>query len=384
MSSINEALRRSRREKTAPGSAVPTGLIAPGPAAARSKAPVIWIAAAAALVGIAAVLYFGSAGPLKSRADKPAAAPPPTASVGLEKEKPPPAPVVETETVPDPSTKGRASVSPPVGTVSEAGAPATSSAGPEASAAIEKEIPARAEKEISPAAPRSKTIRYGSVRRPRREAPAESQAEHQVTPQAAPQAAPPAAPAKAAPVKAASAKAEPVDPSKSEQAVLHFNNGQTAQREGRYDEAVAEYRQALRVNPNLTQAYLNLGNIYFHHQQLLDKGREMYNQVLAVDPDNKFGHNNLGVIFLKQGLLDRAEAEFRAALKTDQGFVDALYNMACVSARQGFNDRAMSHLRLAAGHNPEVRRWAGDDWDLKSLRELPEFQGFVGRPVKND
>ncbi|MBW2085021.1 MAG: tetratricopeptide repeat protein, partial [Deltaproteobacteria bacterium] len=75
-----------------------------------------------------------------------------------------------------------------------------------------------------------------------------------------------------------------------EAAVKHFDLGRAAQAKGRYSEAVSEYRQALRLNPNLAQAYLNLGNIFFFHDKTLDKAKEMYTRVLKIDPDSKLGH----------------------------------------------------------------------------------------------
>jgi len=160
-------------------------------------------------------------------------------------------------------------------------------------------------------------------------------------------------------------------------ALDHFKLGREAQKNGRYSQAVFEYRQALRLDPNLTQAYLNLGNIFFYHDKTLGKAREMYSRVLKIDPDNKLGHNNLGVIFLKRNLFDQAEAEFAAALKLDPAFADASYNMACLYAKKGMKSKAVAHLLKAAQINPAVRRWAAGDTDFQNLADLPEFERFL-------
>ncbi|MBW1710237.1 MAG: tetratricopeptide repeat protein [Deltaproteobacteria bacterium] len=160
-------------------------------------------------------------------------------------------------------------------------------------------------------------------------------------------------------------------------ALKHFYFGREAQKRGRYSEAVSEYRQALRLNPQLTQAYLNLGNIFFFHDKTQDKAQEMYTRVLKIDPNDKLGHNNIGVIFLRRNLFDQAEAEFTAALKLDPAFADASYNLACLYAKKGQRLKALARLLKAAQINPAVRRWAAGDTDFQSLADLPEFERFL-------
>ena len=169
----------------------------------------------------------------------------------------------------------------------------------------------------------------------------------------------------------------PLAPAQEEAALKHYKAGRAAQEEGRYNEAVLAYRQALRLNPRLTKAYLNLGNIFFFHDHALEKARRMYTRVLEIDPDNKLGHNNLGVIFLRKNLYNQAETEFSTALKLDPGFVNASYNMACLYAKKGMKAKAMARLLKAAQIEPAVRRWASGDNDLKNLAGLPEFERFL-------
>lgn len=43
----------------------------------------------------------------------------------------------------------------------------------------------------------------------------------------------------------------------------HFHQGVLLARKGLWKEALAEYQECLRVNPSHTQAYLNLGFVYY-------------------------------------------------------------------------------------------------------------------------
>ena len=47
-----------------------------------------------------------------------------------------------------------------------------------------------------------------------------------------------------------------------------FNQGNQMHMRNEYDEAIALYRQAVKLNPNLGEAYLNMGNIFRGPEQL--------------------------------------------------------------------------------------------------------------------
>lgn len=160
----------------------------------------------------------------------------------------------------------------------------------------------------------------------------------------------------------------------------HFNRGKSAMRKGLTDMAVAEYRMALKLDPRMKKAFLNLGNIFFHKKKNPERASQMYRQVLRIDPKDKMGHNNLGVILLSKDLLDLAEAEFNEAIKADSEFVDALYNMTCLMARKGKKSEAMVILRKVINLKDEARTWAAVDMDLASLKDLDEFKRLIKAP----
>jgi len=95
-------------------------------------------------------------------------------------------------------------------------------------------------------------------------------------------------------------------------AAAHTNLGLALQSKGRLDEAIAEYREAIEINENLPKvhckAHYNLGNA------LREKGDfpgaiAEYRQAIALDPDYAFAHCNLGLA------LWRYQGEFRQALE---------------------------------------------------------------------
>jgi hypothetical protein len=49
------------------------------------------------------------------------------------------------------------------------------------------------------------------------------------------------------------------------------------------------------------------------------------------------------------------------------------YQLACYRALAGDTDAALDHFKIAHAANPDVVKWAADDDDLDSIRDLPDF-----------
>ena len=53
------------------------------------------------------------------------------------------------------------------------------------------------------------------------------------------------------------------------------------------------------------------------------------------------------------------------------------YNLACLEAVEGHKDSALEALATAIRTRPDVAGWAGDDDELESLRDDPEFRALI-------
>ena len=83
-------------------------------------------------------------------------------------------------------------------------------------------------------------------------------------------------------------------------AEAHNNLGITLKELGRLDEAVASYRQALRIKPNFVEAHNNLGLVLFEMGRL-DEAEASYRRSLQIKPDLVEAHNNLAMLLNTQG-----------------------------------------------------------------------------------
>jgi tetratricopeptide (TPR) repeat protein len=90
-----------------------------------------------------------------------------------------------------------------------------------------------------------------------------------------------------------------------------------------------------------------------HAEGRLDDAVRLYQQVLALDPQNKFAYYNLGLIDQTQGRIDAAAANYTEALAIDPGFEPALFNLAIIRADQGSTDEAIELYRRVLEANAD-------------------------------
>jgi tetratricopeptide (TPR) repeat protein len=78
-----------------------------------------------------------------------------------------------------------------------------------------------------------------------------------------------------------------------------------------------------------------------HQDGRLDDAVELYKEVVALDPDNKFAYYNLALIHQSRGANSLAEGEYRGVLAIDPEFVPALFNLAILKTARDEPDEAV-------------------------------------------
>ncbi len=94
----------------------------------------------------------------------------------------------------------------------------------------------------------------------------------------------------------------------------------------RYDEAIAQWEETLRKDPEIAEIHHNLGNAYAH-QNLPDKAIESLKRATSINPTLVEAHNKLGCIYYDQGDRELAIESWREALEVKPDFREALHNL---------------------------------------------------------
>jgi tetratricopeptide (TPR) repeat protein len=81
-------------------------------------------------------------------------------------------------------------------------------------------------------------------------------------------------------------------------------------RVGRNSEAADEYREAIRIDPRMADAYRNLGFLEWNEHRL-DAAREALQRAVELSPDDAFAHYYLGRVQLDARVYDKAFAELK-------------------------------------------------------------------------
>lgn len=86
--------------------------------------------------------------------------------------------------------------------------------------------------------------------------------------------------------------------------------------QGKLDEAIASFREALKIKPDLAAAHSNLG-LALQSQGKTDEAIESFNRALKLSPDLVETRLNLGLILDSRGQTNEAIEQFLKALKTN-------------------------------------------------------------------
>lgn len=117
-------------------------------------------------------------------------------------------------------------------------------------------------------------------------------------------------------------------------------------------EAIAEYKAAISINPNYAQAHNNLGNLYKDQCNLQDAMAE-WRAAISAKPDLPQPHYNLANAYENQGKPEEAIAELKAAINAAPNEAHAHYNLAIAYGKQNRQEESAAEYKAAISINPD-------------------------------
>ncbi len=107
--------------------------------------------------------------------------------------------------------------------------------------------------------------------------------------------------------------------------------------------AIDAYRRSLRLRPDCTEAWINLGRLFAESRDG-DAARDCFKSALELDPAEATAYYNLGVISQDAGRETEAIDLYRRALELDGQLAEAHYNLATLFDQAGDSRSAIRHI----------------------------------------
>jgi len=134
-------------------------------------------------------------------------------------------------------------------------------------------------------------------------------------------------------------------------AAAHATLGYALCKQGRLAEAFAQYGRSLEIEPDNVLTLTNLGSALLQAGRV-DEAIARYRRALALDAGLVKAREGLADAYLQAGRTDEAEAEFRRTLALDPGDVAARVNLGAALAQKGRVDDAISEFQAALALDP--------------------------------
>jgi tetratricopeptide (TPR) repeat protein len=136
-----------------------------------------------------------------------------------------------------------------------------------------------------------------------------------------------------------------------------------------YQDAIDAYNQALKMKPDLAEAYYSLGLSYSAIQKF-SEAVDAFKNAVRINPDHRAALYNLGVAYGDLGQNQEAIETFRQILRIKPDVAEAYYGLGGVYASLGKHQDAVDAFRQAVKLKPDY---------VEALYNLGVTYGLLGR-----
>jgi tetratricopeptide (TPR) repeat protein len=137
-----------------------------------------------------------------------------------------------------------------------------------------------------------------------------------------------------------------------------FNLGHALQAKGLIDQAIEQYKYALKLKYDAPEIHNSLGYAY-KLKGLIDKAIYHFQFTIKLNPDFQKAHTNLGFIYLSKKMPDKAIQHFRYASQLIPNDPRAYLNPGIAYKSKGLTEEANKYFSIARKLNPDLFRRKG-------------------------
>lgn len=161
-----------------------------------------------------------------------------------------------------------------------------------------------------------------------------------------------------------------------------YNLASLLQSRGKLDEAIVQYKDALKADPNSATAHNSLGGALLASEQPIS-GIAQFREALRLDPAYANARYNLARALAEEGDLDSAAAEYRVFLTQQPDDASAQADLGAVYVRQRRYREAVPAFREAARLQPgDADTWSNLGTVLAITGDLPGAIGAFERALE--
>lgn len=136
-------------------------------------------------------------------------------------------------------------------------------------------------------------------------------------------------------------------------AAAYYSRGNVYEREGEHDQAIADYNKAIDLDPKYADAYHNRGAAY-RNKGDADRAIVDFNKTLELNPNDAGAYDDRGIASFDKGDVDRAMADYKRAIELDPNLAGAYNNRGIAYDDKGEHDQAIADFTKAIELDPKL------------------------------
>jgi len=152
--------------------------------------------------------------------------------------------------------------------------------------------------------------------------------------------------------------------------LAHINLANALRRQGRPEEAITQYQEAVAINPADAEAWNNLGNTFCETGRP-EEGIAQYRQALKIDPDYLEARDNLATALVQTGRIGEAIAYAEDVASRHPNDPNILHTLGTAYARAG---RLPDAIRVAQRALQLAQDQSNPALEAALLREIQVYQ----------
>jgi len=138
-----------------------------------------------------------------------------------------------------------------------------------------------------------------------------------------------------------------------------------------------KYFQASNLEAETDKELLNSAGLCHIYQNNLEEGLTFFNRILKFSPQNPDAHNNIGIVYYKQGDNESAKKHLEASIDYEPGYAVVYWNLALTEMKLNNPSQAFKRLKQAIDLDERYRERAKDHELFAPIRGDSKFKALL-------